>query len=158
DTRQQYFGTNPTTGALTTISGNYGSGDGLSASNGTLSTKETTVNRLNHRFGDPRTKDEGVWFNAELPLNDTVSVYAFGGVSLKHSEGAGFFRRAGDDRTIRAIYPDGFLPMIQAKIVDSSLTGGVKGTVADWGWDLSTVYGQNTLDYTVAQSINDTLG
>jgi iron complex outermembrane receptor protein len=158
DTRQQYFGTNPTTGALTTISGNYGSGDGLSASNGTLSTKETTVNRLNHRFGDPRTKDEGVWFNAESPLNDTVSVYAFGGVSLKHSEGAGFFRRAGDDRTIRAIYPDGFLPMIQAKIVDSSLTGGVKGTAADWGWDLSTVYGQNTLDYTVAQSINDTLG
>jgi iron complex outermembrane receptor protein len=52
DTRQQYFGTS-STGALTTISGNYGSGVGLSPSNGTLSAKEATVNRLNHRFRRP---------------------------------------------------------------------------------------------------------
>ncbi len=160
DTRQQYFGTNPTTGAATTISGSYGSGTGLSASNGTLSAKESSVNRLNHRFGDPRSKESGLWFNAESPTgaNDSLTVYMFGGASSKHGEGAGFFRRAGDDRTIRAIYPNGFLPMIQSKVIDRSLVAGVKGAVAGWLWDVSTAYGQNTLDYTVAQSINDTLG
>ena len=48
--------------------------------------------------------------------------------------------------------------MIQSKVIDRSITGGVKGKASGWLWDLSTVYGQNTLDYTVAQSINDTLG
>ena len=157
DTRQQYFGTSAT-GALTTISGNYGSGTGLSAPSGTLSAKESTVNRLNHRFGDPRSKEEGIWFNAESPLNDQISVYAFGGGSLKHGEGAGFFRRAGDDRTIRSIWADGFLPMIQSEVVDNSVAGGIKGNASGWSWDLSTVYGKNSLEYTVAQSINDSIG
>jgi iron complex outermembrane receptor protein len=158
DTRQQYFGTNPTTGAATTISGNYGSGTGLSASNGTLSAKEATVNRLNHRFGDPRSKEEGVWFNGEIPLDNGIEFYFFGGATLKHSEGAGFFRRAGDDRTVRAIWANGFLPVIQAKVLDYSFGGGFKGRAGDWGWDLSTVYGTNTLNYVTAQSENATLG
>ena len=158
DTRQQYFGTNPTTGAATTISGNYGSGTGLSASNGTLSAKEATVNRLNHRFGDPRSKEEGAWFNGELPLANGMEFYFFGGASLKHSEGAGFFRRSGDDRTVRAIWADGFLPVIQAKVVDFSFGSGLKGKAGDWAWDLSTVYGSNTLNYVTAQSENATLG
>jgi iron complex outermembrane receptor protein len=158
DTRQQFFGTNPTTGAATTISGNYGSGTGLSPSNGTLSAKEATVNRLNHRFGDPRSKEQGAWFNGELPLANGVEFYFFGGASIKHSEGAGFFRRSGDDRTVRAIWPNGFLPVIQAKVVDYSFGSGLKGRAGDWNWDLSTVYGSNTLNYVTAQSENATLG
>ncbi len=159
DTRQQYFGTSAT-GTQTTISGNYGSGTGLSASNGTLSAKEATVNRLNHRYGDPRSKEEGVWFNGELPLENTsITAYFFGGASIKHGEGAGFFRRAGDDRTIRSIWPDGFLPVIQSNVTDFSLGGGLKGKLAGgWAWDVSSMYGYNDLGYTTANSINDTLG
>src|SRR4051812_6101376 len=158
DTRQQYFG-RTATGTLTTISGNYGSGTGLSASSGTLDPREATVNRLNHRYGDPRSKEHGGWFNADLPLANGIELYAFGGASLKHGEGAGFFRRAGDDRTIRAIWPDGFLPVIQSAVNDTSLGGGIKGkAAADWNWDLSNVFGDNTLRYQTAQSINDTLG
>ncbi|MEY2881271.1 MAG: hypothetical protein RLZZ15_3651 [Verrucomicrobiota bacterium] len=159
DTRQQYFGTTAL-GVATTISGNYGSGTGLSAPNGNLNAaKESAVNRLNHRFGDPRSKEDGLWFNAETPLGGGgVTGYLFGGASLKHAEGAGFFRRPGDDRTIRAIWPDGFLPVIQSKVIDRSLAGGLKGKASGWGWDLSTNYGQNSLNYTTAQSINDTLG
>lgn len=157
DTRQQYFGRSATN-ALTTISGSYGSGTGLSASNGTLDSREATVNRLNHRFGDPRDKSQGTFFNAELPLDNGLTAYVFGGASLKHAEGAGFFRRPGDDRTIRAIWPDGFLPVIQSKVTDLSLGGGVRGKAGDWNWDLSSVTGSNKLEYITAQSINDTLG
>ncbi len=158
DTRQQYFGTNPTTGAKTTLSGNYGSGTGLSASNGTLDPREATVNRLNLRFGVPRAKERGIFVNGEVPLQDGFEVYGFGGVTIRHAEGAGFFRRPGDDRTVRAIWPDGFLPVIQTNITDLSAGGGVKGKAGDWKWDLSSVYGGNELSYTTANSANVTLG
>ena len=100
----------------------FGAGTGLSAPNGTLDTRESTVNRANHRFGDPRSREEGVFFNGESPLAG-FTAYFFGGVTRRHGEGAGFFRRATDDRTVRAIYPNGFLPVIQSNVTD--LSGGV---------------------------------
>ena len=157
DTRQQYFGIGPADQRLP-ISGNFGSGTGLSPANGSLDPREATVNRLNHRFGDPRDKSDGGWFNGDLKLAHELEAYFFGGATRKHGEGAGFFRRPGDDRTIRAIWPDGFLPVIQSEVIDLSLGAGIKGRTAGWSWDLSSVYGVNDLDYVTAQSINDSLG
>jgi iron complex outermembrane recepter protein len=154
DTRQQYFGN----GGASTISGNYGSGTGLSPSNGTRDAREATIDRMNHRFGDPRAKEMGVFGNLEMPLQDNMEFYAFGGATRRHGEGAGFFRRPGDDRTVRAIYPNGFLPMIQSEVWDYSIGGGFSGRDSGWDWDLSTVWGANELDYTVANSANVTLG
>jgi len=158
DTRQQYFGTNLTTTLPTTISGNYGSGVGLSPSNGTLDAREATINRINHRFGDPMTKDKGIWLNGEYPLVDDLSLYFFGGNSIRHANGAGFARRAGDDRTVRSLYPDGFLPFIDTVVEDLSGGIGIKGKSASWNYDLSTTYGTNKLDYRTSNSANVTLG
>ncbi len=154
DTRQQYFGN----GGTSTISGNYGSGTGLSPSNGTLDPREATVNRINHRFGDPETKDKGLWLNGEYPMEDDMTLYFFGGNSIRHANGAGFFRRAGDDRTVRAIWPDGFLPFIDSVVEDLSGGVGIKGKTQEWNWDISTAYGTNTLDYRTSNSVNVTLG
>ncbi len=154
DTRQQYFGN----GGTSTISGNYGSGTGLSPSNGTLDPREQTVNRINHRFGDPETKDKGLWLNGEYPMEDDMNLYFFGGNSIRHANGAGFFRRAGDDRTVRAIWPDGFLPFIDSVVEDLSGGVGIKGKAQEWNWDISTAYGTNTLDYRTSNSVNVTLG
>lgn len=154
DTRQQYFGN----GGTSTISGNYGSGTGLTPSNGTLDPREATVNRINHRFGDPETKDKGLWLNGEYPLQDGMILYFNGGNSIRHANGAGFFRRSGDDRTVRAIWPDGFLPFIDSVVEDLSGGLGLKGKLTDWNWDLSTNYGTNSLDYRTSNSVNVTLG
>jgi iron complex outermembrane receptor protein len=154
DTRQQYLGS----GGTVAISGNYGSGVGLSAPNGTLDPREATINRMNHRYGDPRSNDQGIWFNGDYPLTESLDLYFFGGGSRKHANSAGFFRRPGDDRTVRALYPDGFLPYIQTLVDDRSIGGGAKGKVADWTWDLSSVYGANSLEYRTAQSANVTYG
>ncbi|HKB56990.1 MAG TPA: TonB-dependent receptor [Lacunisphaera sp.] len=158
DTRQQYFGISATTGLPVAFSGNYGSGTGLSPSNGNLNPREAIVRRLNHRFGDPATKDKGIWLNGEYPLANDINLYFFGGNSIRHANGAGFFRRAGDDRTVRAIWPDGFLPFIDTKVEDLSLGGGVKGKASNWNWDLSTNYGTNKLNYRTSNSANVTLG
>ncbi len=158
DTRQQFFGTNTTTGALTSLSGNYGSGTGLSASNGALHPAEATVNRRNHRFGDPEMKDKGLWINGDYALDDGIEMYFFGGNSIRHANGAGFFRRAGDDRNVRSIYPAGFLPYIDSVVEDLSGGIGFKSKTADWNWDVSTAYGTNSLDYRTSNSLNVTLG
>ena len=158
DTRQQYFGGG--SGVPFVIpSGNYGSGVGLSPFNGvTLDPREATVNRINHRFGDPMTKDKGLWINGDYPLQDDMELYFFGGASNRHANGAGFYRRAGDDRTVRAIYPNGFLPFIDSVVEDISGGAGIKGKAVEWNWDLSTTYGKNTLDYRTSNSANVTLG
>jgi iron complex outermembrane receptor protein len=160
DTRQQYFGISTVTGLPVAISGNYGSGVGLSPANGsvTLDPREFTVNRLNHRFGDPETKDKGLWLNGDYPLSADLDLYFFGGASIRHANGAGFYRRAGQDNTVRSITPDGFLPFIDTKVEDLSGGFGVKGKSPTWTYDLSTTYGTNALDYRTSNSVNVSIG
>jgi iron complex outermembrane receptor protein len=116
--------------------------------------------RINHRQGDGYMHDVGGFFNAG---NSTAKFggadfYAFGGLSRRFGDAAGFWRRPLDDRTVRAIYPDGFLPVIQSEIWDGSIAAGAKGAVLGWQWDLSNTFGSNSFDFTVTNSANVSLG
>ena len=113
---------------------------------------------INHRQGDADTEDAGLFLNLAKPVADATEVYFFGGGTIRSGESAGFFRRALDDRTVRAIYPDGFLPMIGTKISDLSGVAGVRGDKAGWRWDLSADYGRNLFHFDVLNSANVTLG
>lgn len=158
DTRQQYFGTNPTTGAPTTISGNYGSGTGLTPANGTLDPREATIDRDNHWLGDSPFRSGAVFVNGELPLGE-VTAYAFGGVSALTGRSQGFFRRPGDDRTVRALHPDGFRPYQKSEFGNASLALGVRGAgLLGFDWDVSTLYGRSALDDRIENSNNASLG
>ncbi len=169
DTRQQYFGISTTTGLPVGINGNFGSGLAPTANNGTtvpaapstaftLDPREATANRINHRQGDGDSEDKGLFFNGDLKTGDDSTFYYFGGYTTREGQAAGFFRRPGDDRTVRAIYPNGFLPLINSDIVDYSIGAGVKGDTGRSSWDLSTVWGDNQFDYTISNSANVTLG
>ena len=120
--------------------------------------REANINRLNHRQGDAATEDAIGFLNFGATLENSLQLYAFGGVSRREGEAAGFFRRPNDDRTVRSIHPDGFLPLIGSRIWDGSLTAGVKGTVADWRWDFSTGYGRNSFRFDVSNSNNASMG
>ena len=93
DTRQQYFGT--TAGRPVAPSGNFGSGTGLTPSNGTLDPREATFNRDVWVFGEPDYTNASVFVNAELPLSEAVTGYAFGGYNRLEGNSYNFFRRAG---------------------------------------------------------------
>ncbi|MHB1073522.1 MAG: TonB-dependent receptor [Gemmatimonadaceae bacterium] len=114
--------------------------------------------RLNHRQGDASTHDLQGFLNAGTTLADGVELYAFGGVGVRRGEAAGFFRRPNDDRTVRAIYPNGFLPIIASDIFDGSLAAGARGSLAGWKWDLSNTYGRNTFGFDVKHSVNVSMG
>jgi iron complex outermembrane receptor protein len=113
---------------------------------------------VNHRQGDADTEDAGLFLNLAKPVADATEVYVFGGGTIRSGESAGFFRRALDDRTVRAIYPNGFLPMIGTKISDFSGVAGLRGEKAAWRWDVSVDYGRNLFHFDVFNSANVTLG
>lgn len=159
DTRQQYFGTNPATGAQTTISGNYGSGTGITPSNGTLDPREATFDRDTHWLGDGPFRSGAIFMNGEMPLLGTASLYTFGGWSDLVGTSQGFFRRPGDDRTVRALHPDGFRPRQRSEFENFSLAVGMRGPAfLGFAWDVSTLYGSSSLDDTIENSNNASLG
>ncbi len=109
--------------------------------------------------GDGDSKDLGGFLNAAFPLGSSgTELYAFGGITAREGLAAGFFRRANDARTIRALHPDGFLPEIGSDILDFSGAAGVRGEMRGWRWDLSSVYGGNNFEFSVHNSNNVTLG
>ena len=108
--------------------------------------------------GDAETEDVGAFMNASLPLSNGMELYSFGGISVRDGLAAGFFRRSSDDRNVRSVYPNGFLPLISSDIDDRSLAAGLRGTVAGWTWDLGGVYGENAFEFGVHNSINTSMG
>jgi iron complex outermembrane recepter protein len=131
DTRQQYFNGDP---------------------------RNTNRAVANHRQGDSDSRDIGAFLNAGIPLSPLAEAYAFGGISRRDGEAAGFFRRASDARTVRSLHPDGFLPLISTTIIDGSGVAGVRGNVAGFRYDLSGVYGRNTFAFDVLNSNNVSMG
>ncbi|MFN5699892.1 MAG: TonB-dependent receptor plug domain-containing protein, partial [Betaproteobacteria bacterium] len=159
DTRQQYFGTNSATGAKTGISGNFGSGTGLTPSSGTLDPREATFDRNTHWLGDSPFTAASMFVNGEVPLASGSTLYTFGGFSKLYGESQGFFRRPGDDRTVRALHPDGFRPYPRSDFGNMSLAAGVKGdNFGGFAWDVSTLLGSNSLDDSIHNSNNASLG
>jgi iron complex outermembrane receptor protein len=113
--------------------------------------------RITHRQGDAATHDAQGFWNGGRSLS-AMDFYTFGGVSIRRSEAPGFYRRPNDDRTLRNIYPNGFLPMIHSDINDLSGAAGLKGAAGGWSWDLGTVYGRDQFAFTIKNSANVSLG
>ena len=149
DPRQQYFGKdsngNPTF-----------SGDPNQVS---TDPRESTFNRKNFHLGDPVAKNGDFMFNGSIPLSSSSHFYTFGGLGYRDVQSGGFYRRSLDDRNVRAIYPDGFLPIIHSKLFDGSVAMGVKGaTTSGWAWDISNTYGHNAFNFNVDHSLNTSYG
>ncbi|WP_207393359.1 TonB-dependent receptor plug domain-containing protein [Duganella aceris] len=155
DTRQQYFGNNGASAA----SSFYGSGIGLTPSNGTLDAREATINRNTYHLGDTPFLSKAIFLNAEKPLAQGVKLYSFGGFSRLDGESYGFARRAAQDETVRSIYPDGYAPLVHVNMENSSLALGAKGEdMLGFDWDLSTAYGRSKVDTGRSNSNNASLG
>ncbi|HUP44881.1 MAG TPA: TonB-dependent receptor [Thermoanaerobaculia bacterium] len=118
------------------------------------------VSQPNHHWGDSYMRDWMAFANLNLPLSDDGRqiLYAFGGYSVRHGSHGGFYRRALDARNHPEIYPLGFLPLIEPRVADDSLTAGLRGELATWFYDVSAGYGHNKFDFHVTDSLNASLG
>ena len=123
--------------------------------------REYTFERQNFRVGDADSSQKVGFYNFGLPLAEGLELYSFGGYSTRQNNSAGFYRRANQtERTVTAIYPDGFLPEINTDIADISLALGVAWTheATDLNVDASVNHGLNTFDFLISNSLNASYG
>lgn len=113
--------------------------------------------RVTHIYGDPEAQSLSLTFNGE-DFFGNPHLYAQGKLVYKESEAAGFFRRPQDDRTVRAIYPDGFLPLLAPAQQDIFTTFGYRRQSDASGYDISNTFGYNQLEINVEHSLNTSLG
>jgi iron complex outermembrane receptor protein len=134
------------------------------------------LNIYRRGHGDASLDMVSGFVNAELPLNDKLTLYGFGGRTHKSSDAYAFTRNfsARPDRfptqpngdlvyvpDIMRIGSDGetwYSPHIQTKINDLSVTGGLKGkTNCGWDWDLSNTTGKNDFHFYGDKTFNASL-
>jgi len=136
--------------------------------------KEYAFDRENHRIGAGEFEQVSVMFNGNFPLESGGTFYAFGGMNTRDGESGCYYRRAQDNRTLRAWYPDGFLPLISPTLTDKSLAFGLKGIINNpgsdrwfltpfagregWAYDLSVTTGNNEFAWGMQNSHNATAG
>ena len=110
--------------------------------------------RVTQRIGDAAMTNKSFWFNSEIPVG-SATFYTFGGLSKREANSSGFFRSAGDGRTIPALYPNGFLPTLLTTADDWSIALGFKGKLNDsWDYDLSINRGFSQFNFATANSAN----
>ncbi|WP_031229800.1 TonB-dependent siderophore receptor [Asticcacaulis sp. YBE204] len=126
-------------------------------SRGGLDTRITPA-AVKSRYGDPQERAVTLFANAGKPINDVWSAYGWASYQNRRDDSAANYRQPANAGNVLAIYPNGFLPIIQAHTKDYSLTGGLKGIIGGWDSDFSLSYGNNKLSYATVNSVNASYG
>ncbi|MEO1661722.1 MAG: TonB-dependent receptor [Pseudomonadota bacterium] len=122
-------------------------------------------------WGQPNVNRLALFYNAGFDLTENISLYSFGNYTTSESDGSFFYRYPGngtiedlrlEDGSVwspLAFYPGGFTPRFFGEIEDLSFVGGIKGEMENgFAWDLSGRFGSNEIQYTLANTINPSLG
>ncbi|MCF6279354.1 MAG: TonB-dependent receptor [Flavobacteriaceae bacterium] len=124
-----------------------------------LSARGQVRSDYNMRVGQSKLRAGRFLANLSLPIGDNGSeLYAFGGISYRKGNAAGFYRLPHQSRSYSNVNLNGFLPNINSDIKDKSFSVGVKGKVGEWDVDFSNTWGQNSFDFTVTNSFNASQG
>ena len=121
------------------------------------------VNNIN---GDAQSTVYNGFYNAGYHITDDIELYSFGSYSHRTASSYENYRVPSKvTRTVDGVtivpFPNGFEPREALVEDDFAWTGGVKGTVAGWAWDLGSTYGYDkdrisTLDTANASLFADT--
>lgn len=125
----------------------------------TFDPRESTIDRLNtNRQGDPDRSELGVMFNGRLPLGESHEIYTFGEYMQRKIDTPFVWRRPLDNNTVRAIFPDGYQPIMHGEVTDASLNVGVKGSLGAWDYDISEGWGRNNTKVFPRNTLNPSMG
>jgi iron complex outermembrane receptor protein len=117
------------------------------------------LNQKVFKTGNPENRNGSLAFNAGMPINTDISLYAFGTFAISSGKQQENYRAPGSDQNVRAIYPNGTQPREIVEQYDYALTGGAKGpSLLGWAWDFSTTWGRNLANIEVDNSMNPTFG
>ncbi len=113
----------------------------------------------NTPLGQPKSQNFTLALNILSPQENDINIYGDALFNYRDSINNAFYRDANSNRNNVEIYPNGFLPKINAKIYDTSLTLGINGEITNnTSWDLSQKIGYNSFHYYVRDSLNNSMG
>jgi iron complex outermembrane receptor protein len=111
------------------------------------------------QIGGAKMQDGAAFFNLIIPGANNAELYANGGVNIRHGESRGFYRFPMSTlNVVSELYPNGFSPEIHSEIIDKTLTVGLRGEQHGWNIDFSNSFGSNSIDLTVKNSNNASMG
>lgn len=113
----------------------------------TLDPKEATIDREMWWFGKSEMTDLSGFLNGSYEISSNIELYVFGGASKRKGNGPCFWRQPGSANNVRAIFPDGYMPVVEPDILDLSVTAGIKGSLGKVNYDLSETYGHNNFHF-----------
>lgn len=117
--------------------------------------------RLNPILGDARSSLTAGTFNAGYDFG-TVEAYSFGSYSRRVARANEQYRLPTRiSRTVGGVtifpFPNGLVPQIGLEEDDYAFTGGARGALAGWNWDVSTTYGRDRNRISTLRSANASL-
>jgi iron complex outermembrane receptor protein len=140
----------------------------------TFDPRELTFDRLEFRFGDPRSRDYNIFVNSGYDITPDWQLYAFGSYGHRNALSAANYRQENNSANrdwstllpsdtptpanFVPLTPDGFLPLIGTHLRDYAGTIGIRGDLADWHVDLSAGRGHDKFDYQVHNTLNTSFG
>ncbi|HEY2752300.1 TonB-dependent receptor [Phenylobacterium sp.] len=127
--------------------------------------------RVNHIYGDGTSNLYNGLYNAGYDLGQGVELYSFGSYSHRKASAYENYRLptkviaspvlgvGGDSTTPGELipFPNGFNPREALREDDYALTGGVRGVLDGWSWDLATTYGRDKNEISTLNSANASL-
>ena len=120
---------------------------------GSVGTSHTT------RLGQPKSINYLFSVNSLSVLKNDINVYTHALINYQDSENNAYFRRPLDERNDLSVYPDGFEPSIQTKMLDYSVTAGItQNFKGNSSLDISQTVGGNDMHFYVNNSLNDSIG
>ncbi|MBC2667162.1 TonB-dependent receptor [Novosphingobium flavum] len=105
-------------------------------------------------FGMPASDRITLGLNAGYDLSSDIHAYAFGTFGHRYGESYQNYRLPSQ---APALIPNGLNPLVKDLEDDFSITAGIKGEMGDWAWDISSTYGGDWNNYTLQDSMNQSL-
>jgi len=137
--------------------------------------REIGFNRLEFKFGDPKSKDYNLVLNSGIEVGPGWEAYAFGTYGHRNAVSAANWRQfnnisANRDWSVLApnqaptnanfvpLTPIGFLPLIETHLRDYAFTFGARGDLSGWHIDLSAGRGHDKFDYGLHDTLHTSFG
>ncbi len=110
------------------------------------------------RIGEAAATTGQAAFSLESPSKDHAKFYAFGDVSYRNGDAAGFYRFPKQvAQNVPSFYPNGFLPLIHTNLSDAEITAGWRRT-GNTDVDISLTHGRSGFQFEIENSVNASLG
>jgi iron complex outermembrane receptor protein len=111
--------------------------------------------KRNLALGNSELNNGGFVINGGLPFSATTQMFFTGSMNWRKGKAAGFYRYPMQTlQVITALYPDGFLPLINSDIKDKSAIFGFEGKAGRWNWDASQTAGGNSFAFNITNTNN----